>query len=127
DRQLVPLRVRAQEIGVLAVLGIGDHHLHAVVADLVGETERLFDAGGEDGGGGQAHGDPSPGVLVAARGTRRQPLGGLLAGRAMGAAASAVGLARTVARRIRGRTITAWAHGISSGWTGVVSMQQGAP
>src|SRR5699024_11942704 len=66
-------------------------------------------------------------VLVAARITGRQPLGELLAGRAMGTAAPAVGLARTAARRIRGRTITAWAHDISSGWTGVVSMQQGAP
>src|SRR5699024_2757587 len=126
DRQLVALRVLAQDLRVLAVPRIGDHHLHAVVPDLVGEAERLLDPRGEHGRGGQTHRDAALRVLLAARITRREPPRELLPGGAVRAAGPGVRLAGTVSRCVRRLTVTASSHGTSSEWTGVVSMQQPA-
>src|SRR5699024_7879148 len=112
----------------LAVLGVGDHHLDAVVADALGQFEALLDPRGEHGGGRQPHRDPTSRVLVAARIALGQAAREALPARLLCAAGACIGLAGTVARRTRALSITTWAHGSSSGLgCAAVSMPQGGP
>src|SRR5690606_32276191 len=113
DRQVVAAGVLGQQVRVLAVARIGDHHLHAVVADLGGEAERLLHPRGEHGGGGQAHGDAAARRLLAARIPGGETTGQRLARPALRAVGAGERLAAPVRGRVLRLAVAAWTHGTS--------------